>query len=75
MADINIKEKYGDWFRDISKYVVTIMLISPLFHDFEGIWFYVWASLLASITTFISFVLYKLNNKDSKEINNKKRRK
>ena len=64
MEKINIKEKFGDWFLDIAKYVATASILSSLLTDTYEYW-YVVASVLLLFAITIAFFLYRSCDKTS----------
>lgn len=66
MKEINLREKFGDWFLDIAKYGVTVLVLSPLFGDVTNIWLTIGAVLVIASSLVASIILYK-NNKTKKK--------
>ena len=59
MKEINLREKLGDWFMDIAKYVATVMILSVSFSSMEQPTF-IWVSATVLATALaLAFVLYK----------------
>ena len=62
---IDIREKFGDWFLDIAKYGVTVLILSPMFSEIGNRWLILGAVLLIAASLIMSVLMYnkKPNNK------------
>ncbi|MCQ2127812.1 MAG: hypothetical protein MJZ08_00050 [Bacteroidaceae bacterium] len=72
MEKVNINEKFGDWFLDLSKYVATAMILTSLFADLQEPWLVVVSTLILCVSIFAAIYFYKQQNKKSNSKKNKK---
>lgn len=65
-----MKQKIGDWFLDVAKYILTAVLLSSMFSDMRNPWVFA-GVLLAFIAAFgIGIYLLKTSNYKKGDINN-----
>ena len=56
---INVKEKFGDYLLDISKYVFTAVIITTLFNEIEAVQYLVYiVGLLGTVVTLLLALFY-----------------
>ena len=61
------KKKVGEWLMDISKYMLTAVLISSIFKDFENKWvIYIVGTVAVSISLYIGVDMFDKNSKNNK---------
>lgn len=65
-----VKEKIGEWLMDISKYMVTAMLLTSVFGNMEQPWLFWIAIFVAALVFVLGVYLIKVSNDN----NSKKRR-
>lgn len=58
-----VKEKIGDWFIDISKYLMTAGVISLVLTDIQGIWLYLVTAISSILTLGIGLLFYTQKKK------------
>ena len=58
-----VKEKIGDWFIDISKYLMTAGVISLVLTDIQGIWLYLVTAISSILTLVIGLLFYTQKTK------------
>jgi len=59
------KKKVGEWLMDVSKYVLTAVLISSIFKDFENRWIiYIVGSIAVIFSFLIGVDLFDKNSKN-----------
>lgn len=58
-----VKEKIGDWFIDISKYLMTAGVISLVLTDIQGIWLYLATAVASVLTLAIGLLFYTQKKK------------
>lgn len=58
-----VKEKIGDWFIDISKYLMTAGVISLVLTDIQGIWLYLVTAISSILTLGIGLLFYTQKEK------------
>jgi len=59
------KKKIGEWLLDVSKYMLTAVLISSFFKDIENKWIiYVVCSVGVIFSFYIGMELFDKNNKN-----------
>lgn len=58
-----VKEKIGDWFIDISKYLMTAGVISLVLTDIQGIWLYLVTAISSILTLGIGLLFYTQKRK------------
>lgn len=58
-----VKEKIGDWFIDISKYLMTAGVISLVLTDIQGIWLYLATAVASVLTLAIGLLFYTQKRK------------
>lgn len=74
---IDINEKIGNYVMDVSKYVITGVLITAFFRDFSetlGSGFYVIGTLMAVALFVFSLYFYIKSNNKNKNKKNKRRK-
>lgn len=65
--DIDLREKFGDWFLDIAKYGVTVLVLSPLFGDVNNIWLTIGAILIIASSLVAAIALYRKQKSNYKK--------
>ena len=59
------KKKIGEWLMDIAKYMLTAVVISTVFKDFENKWtIYVVGFVAVAISLYIGIDLFDKNSKN-----------
>ena len=59
------KKKIGEWLMDVSKYMLTAVLISSFFKDLENKWvIYIVGSVCVILSFYIGVDLFDKNNKN-----------
>ena len=59
------KKKIGEWLMDVSKYMLTAVLIATIFKDLENKWaIYIGCSLSVVISFYIGIDMFDKNNKN-----------
>ena len=59
------KKKIGEWLLDVSKYMLTAVLISTIFKDLENKWVIYFGCSIAVITSFyIGIDMFDKNSKN-----------
>ena len=59
------KKKIGEWLMDVSKYMLTAVVISTIFKDFENKWaVYVVGFIAVAISLYIGVDLFDKNSKN-----------
>lgn len=62
-----MRQKIGDWFLDVAKYILTAVLLSSMFSDMRNPWVFA-GVIFAFIAAFgIGIYLIKTNNNNNKE--------
>ena len=61
-----MKKELGKWFMDIAKYMVTAILLTSVFNEFEQIWLIITTISAAVIILLIGLKLVK-DNEQKKE--------
>ena len=59
------KKKIGEWLMDVAKYMLTAVVISTIFKDFENIWvIYCVGFAAVSISLYIGVDMFDKNSKN-----------
>jgi len=59
------KKKIGEWLMDVSKYMLTAVVISSIFKDFENKWvIYVVGIAAVSVSLYIGVDMFDKNSKN-----------
>jgi hypothetical protein len=59
----DMKEELAKWLLDISKYVLTAVILSATFNEMQVTWLYVVAGLIV-VSTFVGGIILLRNNKE-----------
>lgn len=58
-----MRQKLGDWFLDVAKYILTAVLLSSMFTDMRNPWVFSGVVLAFIVAFAIGIYLIKTNNK------------
>lgn len=58
---LQMQKELGKWLMDISKYIVTVVIISSLFADIDGVAMYLSGLVVSGLSLFIGLSLVKPN--------------